>query len=265
MTAALLTSAVIPAYAQTPDASANIAAVGTSSPKALSPERIAKIKDHAGKEIDRRIAALGELSSRIGEMKHITEGSKATLTTNIQTQVTALNDLKTKITADTDTATLRADVESVTKSYRIFMLIIPQGHLTASSDRVIDISALMSAVLSKLQARVAEISASGKDVTAMNASLTDLAAKIAEAKTQAEAAIGVIAALQPDEGDKVKMAANTAALKDSRSKIKTAEVSLKAARADIKSVLSALKAIKPEHKETKATSTQATASTTAAQ
>jgi TolA-binding protein len=228
----------IPAYA----------AVSSTTQGAKAAEREAgrmeRIKNATTREIDRRVTALGELSTRIGEMKHISDADKASLKSTIDTQVAELTALKAKITADTDLATLKTDAQSVTKSYRIFALVMPRAHITAAADRVLSIVTDMSTLGGKLQTRITEASGKGADITKLSATLADFNAKVADAKTQAEGAVSGITALTPDNGDKTKMDANTAALKAARAKIKTAMEDLKAARADVKTIVEGLKALK---------------------
>ena len=57
-------------------------------------------------------------------------------------------------------------------------------------------------------------------------------AKIADANTQAKAAVSGISGLQPDNGDQTVMQSNTAALKAARVDIQTAQNDLVAARKD---------------------------------
>ena len=73
--------------------------------------------------------------------------------------------------------------------------------------------------------------------------MTDITAKLADATTQANAAVTETASLVPDQGVQATATANTAALKDARSKIKTATSDLTAARQDFKTVAQAIKGL----------------------
>jgi hypothetical protein len=68
-----------------------------------------------------------------------------------------------------------------------------------------------------------------------------MAAKIADANTQAQAAVSKVVSLVPDQGDKTRQAANNDALKKARLNIKIAKDDLVAARKDAEIVLKALK------------------------
>ncbi len=264
--ATLVGSVATPVFALTANISASLGAttsVGTSSSahatlKAeVQAKRMSLITTRGDKEIDRRIDALNKLIVRIGEMKRVSDSEKTSISTEIQSQITALAVLKTKIDADTDIAVLRVDVKSITDSYRIFALIMPRNTILAAADRLNAIVVEMNAVGVKLQARVATAQSAGKDVTALTAALNDFTTKLTDAKIQSESAASGVASLTPDQGDKTKAAANRAALVAARGDIKTGTEDLKAARADVKKIIEALKAFNLEVKAN-ATSTATT-------
>ncbi len=211
-------------------------------------------KARGDQEIDRRVKGLMELQSKVQGMKRITDAQKTTITAAIQAQITTLTTLKTKIDADADADSIKADVKSITDSYRIYALIMPQIQILTAADRIATTADVVTGLGVKLQTTIASLQAQGKDVTTLQTSLTDLTAKAEDARVQANAAVAVVAVLVPDNGDKAKMTANTAALKDARTKIKAGNQDIVAARKDITSITKALKTFK--------VSTGATASTT---
>lgn len=221
---------------------ATTTASSTAAKAARLSAQVAKAIANADKEISRRIDALNQLSTRIGGIKKVSDAGKAAIVSTVSTEIADLTALKAKIDADTDATVLKTDVKSITGSYRIFALVIPQGHLLAAVDSVNATADSLATLGGKLSMRIASSSAAGKDVTALNASLTDLNAKIADARSQATAAWAEVASLKPDNGDKATMTANTAALKDARAKIKAASEDLKAARKDAQSIVDGLRA-----------------------
>lgn len=197
---------------------------------------VTKGQERAQQEITRRVEALSKMQNRVTDMKRLSESERSDFEAAITAQVNTLTELKTKIDADTSTTTLKEDVQSITKSYRIFALILPQTAIAAAVDRVESIVATATDISAKLATRISAANAAGHDTATMSASLTDMNAKIQDAKTQAGAALSATVSLQPDNGDKTLMAANTAALKDAHAKIKAAETDLKAAKADAESI-----------------------------
>lgn len=241
------------------DASANVTTpAGSIGASATVTAKMKTAITHADQEIDRRSTALNDLVARVNAMERVTPAFKTSLTANIQTQLTALVALKAKIDADTDATVLKADIKSITDSYRIFALVIPQSRIAAAADREVTIITMMNTLGAKLQARIQAQQSSGANVSTLLAALTDMSAKLTDANTQAQAAVSVSATLTPDEGDKTKMDANTAALKTGRSDIQAAQKDLVAARKDVTTILAGLKASSSATSTTAATTTTKT-------
>ena len=227
-------------------ASVNANAKATAAGAAAQVKVDAKLqlaKDKGDKEIDRRVQALGELNTRIDAMQRVTANFKQTLTTNIQNQITGLNQLKTKIDADTDVATLKVDVKTITDSYRIYMLVMPQARIAASADREVTLITMMNQLGAKLQARISAAQSAGSNVSALLAALTDMSTKLSDASTQSQAAVSVSAGLAPDAGDKTKQTQNAAALKTARADVQVAQKDLVAARKDAETIVKGLKSL----------------------
>lgn len=236
------------------DASASVtAAVKTSA--------MVKMEERAGREIDRRVENLNGLLSRVGAIKNLSSADKASIQTAVTNQVNALAQLKAKIAADADAATMKTDVQSITDSYRIYALVMPQVHIITAADRVVTVAGEMQLFAAKLEARIAAAQSSGADMTAAAAAYADFNQKLSDAMTQAQAAVNAIAVLMPDQGDKTKMASNTATLKDARTKIVAAHKDLVAARKDAMTIATAVKG-KPVTATAAATTTSSVQTTT---
>lgn len=219
----------------------------------VATDRIAAIIARSDKQIEERISALNDVNTKVQALKHVSSSEKASIASIVQTNISGLTALKAKIDADTDLATLQADEKSILGSYRIYALVIPQGMILVSADRVVTIADMLTTVSSKLALRITEAQTAGKDVTSLNTTLADLNAKIALAKTEAATAQSSVSGLTPDQGDKARAEANHKALVDARTHIKAATEAIKAARKDIDIITKGLKAF-----HLKATSTPVT-------
>ncbi len=213
---------------------------------------IQKNQTRGDSEITKRIDSLNNLIAKIQAMKNLSDTNKSSLSSTIQMALTNLGSLKARIDSDTATTTLKEDLKSVTADFRVYALVMPQISLLAATDRVDVIASQMQTLSSKLHTRISSAQGAGVDVTAANNSLADLNAKISDATIQANAINQEVLTLAPDQGDKAKLAANTAAIKDARSKLKIANQDLKNARLDINSIL---KVVKSSKTKTSATST----------
>ncbi len=248
----IVTAGIVPAFAQNVDVNANLgvsAGASTSADAKLGLKGTVKLDailtrahDRADMEIKRRIDALTSLEARINDMEKVTASEKTTFNANIKSQIDALTALQAKIAADVSanaTSTLKTDLQSITGSYRIFALILPQGAIEAASDRGMTIVSTFQNLGTQLQARITAAQASGTNVTAFTTAYADFTAKVSDAQTNLSAATTEVASLTPDNGDKTKMAANTAALKDARAKIQAANKDFVAARADAQVIMKA--------------------------
>lgn len=189
-----------------------------------------------------RIASLTKLQSKVDAMVKLSASEKARLDASIQASITDMNNLKVKIDADTDVTVLKTDIASITGSYRIYMLVIPQADIAAADDRIDTIVGMMTTVAGKFQTRISAAAAAGKDTTSLSASLSDYNAKIADAKVQADAAASSTISLTPDNHNATIAAANKQVLQAARAKIKAAVADLNAARADANTIIKGLKA-----------------------
>ena len=212
--------------------------------------RSEKAKERADKEIDRRITLLTKLDERVEGMKRVSAEGKASIDATVAAQVAFLTELRGTIAAETDMQALKEEMKSITQSYRIFMLVIPQGHIKVAADKIHTAADTLTALSVKLTARITAAQQAGKDVAALLSAHADMDAKIADAKVQADAAVALVANLSPDNGDKAKMDANKQALKDARAKIQAGLKALQAARADGKQIVNGIKAF---HLDTSAT------------
>jgi hypothetical protein len=204
-------------------------------------------------EITKRITSLNNLNTRVQGMKNVNSVEKSSITNEVNIENANLNTLKSKIDADTDITVAHTDSQEIFGGFRIYALVLPQGNIEVAADRVTTIVGLMNTISAKLQTRITTLQSEGKDVSALQASLTDMNAKLSDATGQSGSAQSGVASLKPDNGDKTILASNTTALQSARANIKNASADLKAARADITAIVKGIRSDK---------NTKTTASTT---
>lgn len=205
---------------------------------------VAALKEKAIKEIDRRITSLNAVLTRLNSMKKLSTDNKTSLTTQVQSQINNLMALKTKIEADTDITTLKADVKSIVDSYRIYALFIPKVHIIASSDVMLDTVDKFNTLYSKLQIRIEQAKAAGKNVTSLETALTDMKVKVDDARTQAQGAQNLVASLKVEE-----YPGNKTELQKARTMLKTGQQDLVVARKDARTIVQSLKQMKIENSD----------------
>ena len=227
----------VPAFAQTTSTTPTTTTATRAAKAAANMQKMIQKSDAA---ITQRISSLNALVTRVNAMQKLSDAEKSTFATSLQNEVTQLTTLKATIDADTVAATLRTDMQSITKSYRIYMLVLPQASIAAASDRVLTIVGLMDAVQTKLTTRIGQITTPPASIAT---TMADITAKLTDATTQANAAVTETASLVPDQGNTTTAASNTAALKDARTKIKTATADLAAARKDFTAIAQSIKGL----------------------
>lgn len=192
-------------------------------------------------EIEKRIQSLKQLSDRIGSMKRLSADQIAQIQASINAEIDILTNLETTIGNDTSTTTLKADVQSIAKANRVYLLVMPQAQIVAASDRILAAAGQLANLSTKLSARIDAAQTAGKDVSALSAALTDMNAKVADAKTQANAAAALVVNLKADNGDDSVKASNTATLKDARTKLEAARAAIQAAFKDAQTIIAGVK------------------------
>lgn len=190
-----------------------------------------RLKIRAGQEIDRRTASLNKLITTINNIKRLTSDQKSSLVGQIQVEITNLATLKAKIQGDTDLATVKTDVQSVIKSFRVYALFMPKVQIMAHADQIFAIVDDMNKATPKLQTRIDNAKNAGKDVSQAVTAMSDRAAKLADAKTKAQNAIDIVTPLKPED-----YPGNKGALQSARDMLKTARGDLKAAYTDAQQV-----------------------------
>lgn len=192
-------------------------------------------------EIEKRIQSLKQLSDRIGQMKRLSTNQIAQIQASINAEIDILTNLETTIGNDTSTTTLKADLQSITKANRVYLLVMPQAQISAASDRILAAAGQLANLSTKLSTRIDAAQTAGKDVSVLSSVLADMNAKVADAKTQANAAAALVVNLKADNGDDSVKASNTATLKDARTKLEAARADIQAAFKDAQTIIAGVK------------------------
>lgn len=144
---------------------------------------LTNLKQRADKAIDNRIAELGKLSSRIQNDSRLSADEKSSLTAEIQTNITGLTNLKTKIDADTDIAVARTDAKSI-YSFRIYMVVVPQTRLLITIDNLATLTTNLQGLTPKVQDLINTLKSQGKDVSNLQSLLDDINKQLSTISTK---------------------------------------------------------------------------------
>lgn len=212
---------------------------GVTTRSAKNPQLI-NLQERATKEIDRRLAALNLVLTKISAVKKLSATEKTALTTQVQAEISSLTALKTKIAGATDLVTLKVDVATLVTSYRVFALFIPKIHLLAGADVLGQTIDTLTTLSAKLDTRIKEAETSGKVITNLTKLHTEMNESLAEAKKQYESIITNVTPLKPED-----YPGNKTTLQDGRELLRTGRKNAGDAAKDARDIITALKAFRP--------------------
>ena len=154
---------------------------------AIAQPRVDRLRAVGDCEINRRFVTLDSLTHLVNTSDVLTSEHKIDLrdvnSTNpasFAATRSGLTTLKSSIDTDTTVAALRTDIAKIAPDYRVYLLVVPKTYLVSASDAVEKASARFGPLASELQNLINLAKADGKDVTAAQAALDDLNAKVSQ-------------------------------------------------------------------------------------
>jgi len=146
-------------------------------------DRLPTIISRSNTMITNRIASLTKLLNRIQNDKRLSASEKTTLTTQIQTDISGLNGLKTKIDADKDATTAKNDEKSIITSYYVYAAFEPKVRYLIILNNLQATTNNIQLLVPQLQKLVNTFKSQGKDVTAIQALLDDVSSQLTTINT----------------------------------------------------------------------------------
>ena len=184
-----------------------------------------------------RLTEIDKLTGKANGAKNLGAGHRTTIVGLLSTSRSGLTDLRAKIDADVDGATLKTDCQNVATGFRVFALRAPQVHLAIVGDRQVAVLARGTNAVTKLDAAIQKASSNGKDVTDATAKLADMKAKLADATALLDGVVDSELALTPAQWN-----ANHNVLSPTMTALHNAQADLLTALADGKAIIADLKA-----------------------
>jgi hypothetical protein len=207
------------------------AASSGSSTSATQTAAVQAIITRGDKEIERRLTTLNGLSSLISSSTKISAANKASLTTEVSSEITGLTSLKTTLDAATTVDSAKTSAKSIFSDYRVYALIVPKINLIKAADN-------QQLVESKLT--ILESTLSTKVNATTNSSLQgDLASMISDTQSAQALSVSVesgVIGLQPADYN-----ADHTLLMQYFTKLKTALAANQAAAQLGKTIISSIK------------------------
>lgn len=196
---------------------------------------LAAIQQAGAAATAKRITSLTTGISKANATTRLTSADKSTVLGTLNADLTAMQNLQTKIAADTDAATAWSDYRSIFTEYRVYAVALPQGYIAAAAD------GLTGTAIPKLQTAAGKISAyfaahPDKVTSDLQAKLADMQAKTADAVSKTSGLAAAALAVTPAAYN-----ANHAVLTDDRAAARAAIADAKAAAQDGRAIVTALR------------------------
>ncbi len=155
-----------------------------SKSAARADSELANIKKRADAAIDKRVTDLNSALQKIQGDKKLTSDEKSSLSGDIQTAISGLTSLKTKIDGDTDVATARADAKKIVSDYRVYLVLEPKTRLLITIDTLQKLDANLQGLTPKVQDLINKLKGEGKDTSKLQSLLDDANSKLTTINTQ---------------------------------------------------------------------------------
>jgi hypothetical protein len=197
--------------------------------------RLQIIISRGNNEIDRRLITLNTLGGQIASATKLTSADAATLNNTVNTDRTQLTTLKTHLDSDTTVAAAVSDAEAIILDYRVYLLVVPQVNIVKAADDQQVAEGKLTALSTKLSARITAAQQAGKNVTSMQSYLSDLNSKTAAAQAISSNMEATVITLTPSDYN-----TNNAVLSGDRNQLVLAQTDIQAAIIDARNIISQL-------------------------
>ena len=192
-------------------------------------------------EINRRIDDLGTVHDRVIASKVMTDPHKAVSLRIIDGTTAGLRELRAEIHGDTTLASLSEDLRRIATDFRVYLVVIPQIHLTNAADAVVVIGGHFDRFAEKANGYIERAKAAGHDTSAAEAALASLNEHVASAEALVDGLAATVLDLTAADWND---GSAKPVLDQARQDLRAARDELRAARADAKAVIEALRALR---------------------
>jgi hypothetical protein len=220
------------------DANANASANSTSTSTSNEKARLQNIISKGDQEIARRLASLSMFLSKINAATKLTASDKATLTAEVNATIDGLNALKVKLDGETTVAAARTDAQSIYTEYRVYALVAPKVALVKVADDQQVAEQKLQTLIQKFQTRLNAAKAKGKNVSALETTLSDMTQKVNASASVSSAVQAKVIDLQPTDYNN-----DHAILSGDSAQLKAAHADNVAAYQDAKQIVAGLKGL----------------------
>jgi hypothetical protein len=206
------------------------AAHADSTPAVTAKSSLSAIQAAGDAATAKRVTSLQSAIARATANKSISDADRTTVLATLNADLAAMPTLKATIDGDTTAAQAYADYRTIFTTYRVYAVAIPQSLVAAAAD------GLTTTAIPKLQAAAKDLAGRIGSHTELQPKLDDMNAQIATAQSDTNGLAAAALAVTPAQFD-----ADSAAMKDQRSKLTAALAAVKQASADGHAIVQGLK------------------------
>lgn len=210
----------------------------TPSPtKTAAPHKtLAEVQAAGATHTSDRISSLNKAIAKYTADKGLTASDKTTILGTLNTDLTEITALATKIAGDTTLTEAKADYKSIYATYRVYAVVLPQSRYAKDADTALGTTIpKLTAVQQRLSTRLSG-KASAKSTAALQADLSDMTTQLAKATNAATGVSAAALAVTPAQFN-----SNHSVLDSAKQSVATIAAALKQARSDAASIRAALK------------------------
>jgi hypothetical protein len=216
------------------------APAGAQTTTSARPPRLDQLKAKADEQVTKRLEQLRTLDAAVAGARADC-GHNAELRSQLAADKTGLEALNAKIQAETVPSEAAAEHKQIFTDFRIYWLETPKTRVVGGCDRITAVAGKLTTLEARIQSRIDEAKADGKDVDDAQAALDTMGTEIASATAAANQAEDAVIVLEADKGDRAVLDANKAALTGARQQLRAAMSDLKDARTAAHAAVDALK------------------------
>jgi hypothetical protein len=206
---------------------------------------MSNIINRGNKEIARRLASLNTLDSKITTAKNLNNSDQSYLENEVNLGINGLTSLKTILDNCATVTPVSAAVQcavtnaqSIINEYRVYALILPKVQLIKMADDQLVVETNLTTLSQKIQYRITNEQAAGKDVSSLQTKLNTMVSDIKSAQTLSDGVEQAALPLQPSDYD-----TNHSVLSSYATHLQTARTDLQSAASLAKTIISSLKSL----------------------
>jgi hypothetical protein len=218
--------------------SSSSSSTGSSAMTATQQQHLTTIKSKGDAEINRRLTSLNGLATLINAATRLTAADKTTLSGQVSTEQSGLQQLETQLNATTTLAAAITDAESIYSEYRVYALITPKIHIIKAADDQQVTETNLTNLAAKLQTRITADQTAGKNVATLQSDLNDLTIQVKNAQAISGPMEQNVIGLQPSDYN-----SNHSVLSGDGDQLKAAHNDNETAFADAKKIVSGLESL----------------------